>query len=207
MPSRFLEKNYTEESFYHVFNRGVEKRDIFIDGQDYRYFLGLLERYLQNEPATDKTGRSLPNYSKEIELLAYCLMPNHIHLLVYQIDKDAMQKFMRSLCTSYSMYFNKKYKRVGKLFQDRYKAVLVDEEGYFTHISRYIHLNPLDVGKDYKTYPYSSLKYWIGDEKADWLKPEKGVALFGARGEYGNFLEDYEEHKAELDEIKGLLKE
>ena len=80
------------------------------------------------------------------------------------------------------MYFNKKYKRVGKLFQDRYKAVLVDEEGYFTHISRYIHLNPLDVGKDYKTYPYSSLKYWIGDEKADWLKPEKGVALFGARG-------------------------
>lgn len=207
MPSRYIQKDYAEESFYHVFNRGVEKRVIFIDNQDYRYFLGLLERYLSSEQAIDKTGRTLPNYSKEIELLAYCLMPNHIHLLLYQIKNDSMQRFMKSLCTSYSMYFNRKYKRVGKLFQGRYKAVLIDEEGYFTHISRYIHLNPLDIGADYKSYEYSSLSNWVGKNTNNWLKPEKGLAQFDQPSSYMSFLEDYEESKAELDEIKDLLKE
>lgn len=208
MPSRHIEKTYAEDSFYHVFNRGVEKRNIFIEDIDYKYFLHLFERYLNNEKKLDKYYREAPSYSENIELVAYCLMPNHFHMLVYQKDKDAMQKFMRSIGTAYSMYFNKKYKRVGNLFQDRYKAVLINDNSYFAHISRYIHLNPLDIKKDFRLYPYSSLNAWIEDtQRPNWLKPGRVQCQFKNSADYLDFLESYKEIKADLDIIKKDLKE
>jgi len=209
MPSRHIEKVYADDAFYHVFNRGVEKRIIFQEDADYTYFTSLFSRYLGPEQQRDAKYRMSPNYSAELELLAYCLMPNHFHLMVYQRDKDAMQKFMRSLCTAYSMYFNNKYSRVGSLFQDRYKAVRIAEASYYTHISRYIHLNPLDMGENYLKYPHSSLQYWIGSNSAcpGWLKPSKAKEEFNSSQEYLVFLEDYREVKDELDNIKKSLKE
>lgn len=209
MPSKHVEKLYAEDTFYHVFNRGVEKRNIFLDESDYVYFISLFNRYLGSSEKFDTSHRLIPNYSKSLELVAYCLMPNHFHLLVYQKDKDSMQIFMRSVCTAYSMYFNKKYERVGTLFQDRYKAVLIDDDSYFTHISRYIHLNPLDVGEDYLAYPYSSLSYWVGsaENRPEWLKPDRVIGEFSSPQEYLDFLSDYKEVKAELKQIKKSLKE
>ncbi|OGM14318.1 hypothetical protein A3A76_00025 [Candidatus Woesebacteria bacterium RIFCSPLOWO2_01_FULL_39_23] len=197
MTQRYRVKTYVEDAYYHVFNRGVEKRTIFEDDNDYSLYLHLLKYYLSPEnqglfhPSENYATyniirpRPLTNLSNEIDLLAYCLMPNHFHLLIKQKTKNGMTKLLRSISTTYAMYFNKKYDRVGPLFQGRYKAALVDNDNYLIHISRYIHLNPLDLaltGTDPVNYPYSSFAYYVGKKQADWLKPNKVLELFKKDG-------------------------
>ncbi len=173
-----------------------------MDDKDKAVFLALLKRYLGESLSKNDRKVERPNYSDEIDLLAFCLMNNHFHLFVYQdTDEVSITKFMRSLCTSYSMYFNKRHKRVGPLFQQRYKAVRIVDDAQFIHISRYIHLNP----KDYKNYEWSSYKYYQGQKQADWLKPDKIMALFGSVKEYETFVEDYIGTKEELDSLKDEL--
>ena len=101
MPAKNSIKLYLENGYYHIYNRGAGKSEIFLDDQDYRVFLHFLEKYLD-----PKSERSL---AREIKLLAYCLMPNHFHLFVHQMTKDGIIKFMRALGTSYSIYFNNKH--------------------------------------------------------------------------------------------------
>ncbi len=108
-----------------------------------------------------------------------------------------MIEFMRSLMTSYSMYFNRKYKRVGPVFQSRYKASRISTDEYLDHISRYIHLNP----REWENYPYSSFRYYRGDSEVDWLLPGKILELFPGTEQYIEFVKDYEGYKEMLDEI------
>ncbi len=198
MPSRNVIKVDAPDSYYHIYARGSGKLPVFLEPKDFEYFEGLLARYFATMPAHGKFGYIYPNYKNQIELLAYCLMSNHFHLLVYQIDAKFMAKFMRSLMTSYSRYFNLKYKRTGPLFESRYKASQISQQDYLEHISRYIHLNP----RYWKRYPYSSLKYYMGDKSADWLKNDRISSLFESSDKYFSFLEDYEEHKQILEDIK-----
>ncbi len=208
MPSRHIQKLYAPDTYYHVFNRGVEKRDVFLDDSDYDFFLLLLQRYLGPDTQQDAKYRQQPNYSKSVSLAAYCLMPNHFHLLLFQSDIDGMQKLMTSIGIAYSSYFNKKYKRVGKLFQSRYKAAPVQEHQYYTHISRYIHLNPLDINRNYIDYPYSSVKTWLGmKEQPSWLNIHEARSTFTSVTDYKKFLEDHIGAKAELKAIKRDLRE
>lgn len=201
MPSRNTVRKFAPESYYHVYNRGVNKRSIFKDDQDYVVFMGLLKRYLDPKNSdTDKFGRSYPNFAKEISLNAFCLMPNHFHLLIYQENERSITGFLKSLSTAYTMYFNKKYKRVGHLFQDRYKASLLDNDPYLLHISRYIHLNP----KKYLNWEYSSLPYYKNEKHASWVKPQPILDLFEGTS-YMNFLADYEDYRDMLAEIKYSL--
>ena len=200
MPSRNIVKLLASESFYHVYARGASKQTIFLDDSDFQYFLGLFARYLSVNVTLGKTGIPYPNFSKRIHLLAYCLMGNHFHLLIWQEDKTAMPNFMRSVMTSYSRYFNLKYKRSGALFESRYKASLIDQGNYLEHISRYIHLNP----RYWRRYRYSSLPYYFM-ERPEWLMPNKIESIFETRAEYLQFLKDYTEQKAMLDEIKYCL--
>lgn len=221
MPSKNRIKIFVENGFYHVYNRGVEKRDIFMDEQDYLVFLSFLKSYLSPpsdhflHPVSQVTGsdpvrlRVLGSYFKSVKLLAYCLMPNHFHLLLQQVPKNGMTEFMRALSTSYVMYFNKKYERVGTLFQGIYKAAIVDTDTYLLHLTRYIHLNPFEMtgemtGSDpVKTsgYPYSSYAYYLGLKHAQWVKPSLVLSFFrSARREhfsdylsYQDFVEDYAE--------------
>lgn len=183
------------DSYYHVYNRGVEKRVVFLDGSDYEVFLNLLKRYLTSEEVTDNKGRIYANYYGQVELLAFCLMPNHYHLLFYVIDEEALPQLLHAVNGSYVRYFNEKYKRVGPLFQDRYKASQIFNESYLTHISRYIHLNP----RDWRHWSYSSLPYYIGDAEADWVIPDRSKDLVS---DYLKFVEDYEDYKATLDAAK-----
>lgn len=201
MPTKNRVKIYVPEAYYHIYNRGVNKRKIFLDEQDYSVFLSLLKRYLSNNRSPNKYGETYEDLSDEIILLAYCLMPNHVHLLVFQINVSGMTNLMRRVFTSYSMYFNKKYKRVGNLFQDAYKARLVESDGYLHHISRYVHLNP----DNWRKYAYSSIGYYVGSKKTDWLKTEPILDLFKNKKEYSNFLSDYEDYKRSLDAVKHLL--
>ena len=202
MPSKNLIREYAPESYYHIYNRGVEKRKIFLDDNDYIVFLGLLKRYLAPEPKFDRQDRLYANYSENLELLAYCLMPNHFHLLIYQHDNlEAFTKLMRRVSLSYTIYFNKRYKRVGHLFQSHFKAKKIDNDIYLQHISRYIHLNP----RDYETYKWSSLPYFLDGSEADWVKPGRILELFWSKQDYLWFIDDYKDYKTSLSAIKSNL--
>ncbi|MDP3888441.1 MAG: transposase, partial [bacterium] len=185
MAARNSRKDYSPDTYYHIYNRGVEKRLIFQDEQDYAVFLSYLKTYLlpKDENKLHQTLANpnitcrerekilqeirLNNFNQEITLLSYCLMPNHFHLLVKQESSSGIDKFMNSLGVRYSMFFNKKYKRVGSLFQDVYKAVRVESEEQLLYLTSYIHRNPLeqspaskeDVLRAYTRYPSSYPEY------------------------------------------------
>ena len=202
MPSRNLVRDFAPDTYYHVYNRGVEKRTIFLDEQEYTVFLGLLKKYLtgHNHNPNNRHKRSSTDLSAHASLLAYCLMPNHFHLLLYQKSEQGVTQLLRRVSTGYAMYFNQRYKRVGGLFQSRFKASAINADSYLHHISRYIHMNP----KDYKTWPYSSFRYYDGTGKsATWLNTAPILELFeNDPNQYQTFLEDYLDTKKELDELK-----
>ncbi len=201
MPGRNIRKVDVADSYYHVYARGVNKQKIFLDTDDYKFFLSLLKRYLSRSEATTRRGAQYPKLYEDIELLAYCLMTNHFHLLVYQISEQGMMQLMRRVMTSYSGYFNRKYSRRGPLFESRYRASRINNETYLLHISRYIHLNPTD----WRGYNYSSLRSYLDTAPPDWLTTIRVTGLFSSRNEYLQFLESYEQNKTELDIIKHVL--
>lgn len=198
MPRRNVIKQDAADSFQHAYARGHSRHKIFIDEEDYITFLKLLERYLSPEEAKDPYGVSYPNFYNKVDLLAYVLMPNHFHLLVYQRHPGEMGRFMQSLLTSYSRYFNKKYKRSGSLFESRYKASMISDESYLEHISRYIHLNP----KFWHDYEYSSLPYYLQRDEVSWVRPKRITDIFETPAEYLKFMEDYVDQK----KLKEILK-
>lgn len=214
MPRKNSLKIYVTNGYYHIYNRGVEKRTVFEDQQDYKVFLGYLKYSLSEPPNRNKFTKTftlkgepfkgvprLPkNYSNKIELLAYCLMPNHFHLLIKQNDSFSIMSFMNSIITRYTMYFNKKHDRVGSLFQGVYRAVLINDEPYLLHLSRYIHLNPFEYTKDLM-FAYSSYVDYLGLRKTKWLKPGIVLNLFKNRvgiefkkiNNYKDFVEKYKQ--------------
>lgn len=177
--------------------------DIFREDEDYVYMLHLLKRHLSEEPSFDKNGREIKNYSSEIDLIAFCLMPNHYHFVVYLKEADGLERLMRSVMTSYSMYFNKKYARVGTLFQNHFLASRITDESYFWHISRYVHLNPVEItGGQYADYPFSSYEYFMGNKSAEWVHPEYFVETEADRVQYRRFMDDYVERRDLLKAIE-----
>lgn len=198
MPSRNVLKLDIPESFYHVYARGASRQEIFLEDNDYQYFLGLIHRYLSNEEVKNSAGIPYEKLGDDLDVLCYCLMPNHFHLLLFQNEVGIMQRLMRGVMTSYSRYFNTKYRRSGSLFESRYKASRISSQSYLEHISRYIHLNP----REWREYPYSSLGQYLGAKGWDWLKPEKILELFDSRMQYEKFVSDYESAQRELEIIK-----
>ncbi|MBI4022501.1 MAG: transposase [Candidatus Andersenbacteria bacterium] len=159
---------FANGEIYHVYNRGVEKREVFMENKDYFRFIHDLYEFNDTRPAPASNTRfsidrpsqlnaadiqqSLevghPKFGTRkllVHLLAFCLMPNHYHLLVRQINEGGVSKFMQKIGTGYTNYFNEKNKRVGPLFQGKFKAVHIATEAHFIHIPHYIHLNPLDL--------------------------------------------------------------
>lgn len=207
MPTRNVVKVYGSDQYYHVYNRGVDKMDIFRSDEDSNYFMYLLKRSLGSEIMKDKSGRAYNNYAEKVELNAFCLMPNHFHLLVYLKEADGLTEFMRSVMTAYSGYFNKKYCRKGPLFQNTFLASRVTRESYFWHITRYIHLNPMDIGQDWREYEYSSVRDYLQEAENDWVHPERFVTSEVESRRYEKFLEDYTDMHTTLALIKAELAE
>lgn len=190
MPKRNAVKEYGAGEYYHVYNRGNSRMDIFREAEDYLFMLSLFKRYLavRNKGSLHIDGHQRPNYSDKVELVAYCLMPNHYHLMVYLLDASGLEGMMRSVMTAYSMYFNRKYKHSGSLFEGRFLASRIKTDAYYWQVSRYIHLNPLDIKKDYRSYPYSSVQYYVGNWQASWMHPEHVVSSGEMRESYAQEL-------------------
>lgn len=229
MPAKNLIRIDLENSYYHIYNRGVEKRIIFEDEQDYKVFLKYLKDYLSPppDPAQSKKSFTLQglsfkgipyqtkNHFGKVELVAYGLVPNHFHFMMHQIEKGAIEKFTRSLLTRYSMYFNKKYDRVGSLFQGPYKSVMIENENYLLHLSRYIHLNPKEYSKNLAE-AYSSYAEYLGIRHTSWVKPGAVLQYFDKaksdfmRGTntYKDFVEKYDsENSGSESFLEGLILE
>ncbi|MBU1256230.1 transposase [Patescibacteria group bacterium] len=144
-------------SYYHVYNRGNRKQNIFFTGRDYSRFISKMREY------KNSTG---------VEIICYCLMPNHIHLLAKPNMDESLSNFMLRLSTSHSKYLNIKYNLVGSLFQGRFKTVLIDNENYFKHLIRYIHINPLSLSLSLdKLHKYKWSSY------GNYLNPQKSSLL------------------------------
>lgn len=197
MPSKNSVKQYLENAYYHIYNRGVEKRTIFLDSQDYNVFQQYLRDYLQpkdinalqNQLTDPQTGYKekdkikkllrLNNFFGKIEVVAYCLMSNHFHFLIKQAAPVSIDEFMNSLATRYTMYFNRKYKRVGSLYQDVYKAVPVETDEQLLHLSRYIHKQALATqGDALQGYKPSSYPEYMGQRVTEWVQPEEVLSFF-----------------------------
>ncbi len=215
MPSKNAIKTYVKNGIYHIYNRGVEKRDIFLDKQDYNIFLHYLKSYLLPIEQQDKA--KLPfsirhsnsfDLPKEIRLLAYCLMPNHFHFMIKQLTERTIAEFMKRLGNAYVEYFNKKYDRQGSLFQGRYKACLVENEIYFLYLSSYIHRNPLEMFsrlsaeqkiKKLREFQYSSYPDYLNSRNTPWVHKDEIMSVFREKGEsiesglnsYRKFVEEY----------------
>jgi putative transposase len=140
------------DEYYHILNRGVDKREIFMNDEDrYRFLHNLYEfndkNYVINpfSRRVDTCGHPVATSerNKLVEIICFCLMPNHFHFILKQLQENGISKFMHKLGQGYSHYFNGKYDRSGALFQGKFKSVHVSSDEQLTHLSRYIHvLNP-----------------------------------------------------------------
>jgi REP element-mobilizing transposase RayT len=212
-----------EGGYYHIYNRGVEKREIFQDSQDYEIYIAYIEDYLRPKNSNDIYKRlnvpgikawekerllkllRMNNYCETIDLMAYCLMPNHFHLFLKQNAVGSIYKFINSLNTRYVMYFNKKYKRVGHLFQSRYKAVLITNEAQYLHLSRYIHKQALAVPNASEYGQPSSYPEYIGKRNTPWVHPEEILSFFSKSTpslSYERFVSEYDSFHLEADDLE-----
>ena len=155
-----------EGGLYHIYSRGNNRQRIFLSDDDYRKFLAQLERQKRN----------LPFY-----LYAYCLMPNHFHLLIERRE-DFISQIMQRLLTAYCQYHNRKYGKCGHLLQGRYKAILCQSDQYLAELVRYIHLNPVraKIVRNPEDYPYSSHRSYLGLKQSPLADVEPVLRYFGA---------------------------
>ena len=176
------DSSFANREFYHVYNRGVEKRNIFLDDKDKWRFLTLL-LILQGRAFIPQMGRLIPivkhsmldnkvklednEYFKDtlttrmVELVCFCMMPNHFHLILQQLQDGGISSFMQRLGDSYTKYFNIRYERTGHLFGGTFQSRHIDQNEYLTYLSAYIHMNPRELKawrKKEIQYPWSSFQ-------------------------------------------------
>jgi len=209
VPSKYVVRNFRKNAYYHIFNQGVEKRDIFQDENDYRLFQYYLLAYLRPIEEVLEMDPDIPlrltskSLAEETELLAYCLMPNHFHLLIKQKTEDAIPKLLKQLTNAYTLYFNEKHDRVGGLMQGRYKAVEVGDEKLFIHLARYIHLNPLSGGivKSLDEHRWSSYPDYLEGKAGVPAAKEKILSYFPSVGAFKGFHEDQADYAKNIEKI------
>ena len=198
---------FVNNSYYHVFNRGVEKRKIFLNDKDLQRFIETLEHCL-----SDKRKPSLrhqnpiakTNIENPIETVAFCLMPSHFHLLVRQNLERGIETYLGRLSNSYAKYFNTKYKREGSLFQGPFKSVRIDSDEQLLHLSRYIHLNPVVSGlvEDPSAYKWSSYNSYLKPEVESFVNPQIVLGQFATSEAYRQFTLDQIDYGKKLEELK-----
>jgi len=198
--------------YYHIYNRGVDKMDIFKNSYDFKRFIKTMLYYQIAGPKPRfslfaPTTNLLDESKKNVEIICFCLMPNHFHFLLKQLVDKGITEFISKLSNSYTKYFNIKKGRVGYLFQGEFKSVLVGTNEQLLHLSRYVHLNPLvsDLTKNLNEYTWSSYPEYLG------LTPQKNCTKeiildqFKSKEYYKNFTLDQESYGRDLEIIKHQL--
>lgn len=181
---------------YHIYNRGVDKRTIFLDQRDAQRFFQSMEKFNSAEPIGSLylnsfrklSGRTAKSEKKLVDIIAYCLNPNHFHLILRQLAKDGISEYMKRLGGGYAWYFNNKYKRSGVLFQGRYKAIHINSNRYLLYVSAYVNLN--NRAHSLKNPLRSSWQEYTDKGKSGPCKKEIILTQFENTAEYIDFAED-----------------
>jgi putative transposase len=212
MPAKNTIRLFTENGIYHIYNRGINKTEIFLDDEDYKIFLYYL--FIYAAPLEDVIKRypqlsiriRKKNLSEEIDILTYCLMPNHFHLMMKQSTKNGISKFMKQISNAYTRYFNQKYNRVGPLFQGRYKAAKIETDEQLIHVSRYIHLNPVIAGitSSIRNDRWTSFRNYLIHQEKGFVNTELVLSFFKSPKDYEVFVLDRISYGRQLNKIKHL---
>jgi REP element-mobilizing transposase RayT len=200
------DKIFAPNNYYHIYNRGNGRMVIFKDDEDRKFFILRLRENLFPKPQegsplggasiaaeaahTPYLRKSLP--PEAFCLICYCLMPNHLHLLIKQNGIILISKLIAKVCTGYSMYFNKKYKTVGHVFQDCFKSVLIGDDSQLLWTSAYIHNNPKTAGlvSELKDYRWSSYLDYAGLRQGNLCNKNFILDMAGGQEAYKKFVED-----------------
>ncbi len=211
------------EQIYHVYNRGVAKQNIFHDKRDYSRLMDLLEYYrftkpplrfshfnrLANIPKKEIWDKFMKRSQPLVEILSFCFMPNHLHLLLKQVKEKGISIFMANMLNSFSRYFNTRHHRVGPLFQANFKAVRIESDEQLVHVNRYIHLNPvtsyLVETNKLGDYQWSSLSHFLGQSSMNFIESSYILNRFKKIASYRKFLLDQVDYQRKLQEIKHLV--
>jgi len=216
---------FAENEFYHLYNRGVDKRTVFLSKDEYDRFVGYL--YLMNDernlrPANYFVGKRpekiFTSYRRApiVAIGAYCLMPNHFHILITPLVEGGISKFMHRLQTAYTMFFNEKHHRTGSLFEGTFRARHADEDDYLKYLFSYIHLNPAQLfDNDWEKasnpqlatlslrvseYQYSSVGEYITG-KFTVTSPQHFPKYFAGKKDMKSFMDSWLKCKREFGEF------
>lgn len=202
---------------YHIFNRGTDRRKIFLGPSYYSRFIttldhclkynypySLLKRQLQKAETPQERDNVLSELENKriepiVDIISFCLMPNHYHLTLKQLVDNGITNFIHRICTSYAGYFNIRQNRSGRLFEGPFKAVEIESENQLIHLTRYHHLNPKKIGLNTEAliaYPWSSFSTYLGRNKFSFVNTGTALASFSRPKEYLNFV------LAEIDEFE-----
>jgi putative transposase len=173
MPHRNI--NFWSNHYYHIYNRGVNKQTIFFEEDHYSICLRLIRKYLS---------------ICSVELLAWCLMPNHYHFIVWTELENGISRFIQVVFNAYVQSLNKRIERKGPLFEGRFKHVLIDEQTYLMQLCRYIHLNPVKAGlvRKPEEWAFSDYLEWTGKRTPGSTKANMIKDCFGGFEEYKAFV-------------------
>lgn len=203
---------FANQQIYYIFNRGVDKRTIYLDKRDYRRFIESINYYrIKNPPARfsfkkrQTSAKKITANIPLVEILSFCLMPKRFHILARQIEDKGITNFISRLCNSYARYFNTRYKRAGPLFQGSFKAIRVEDDEQLLHLSRHIHLNPLTgyLVKNLRAYQFSSYPEYL-NLAAGFCQKEAVLDYFESSKHYETFVlnqADYAKSLKEKEEI------
>ena len=212
------------EEYYHIFNRGVARQPTFFSKRDYSRFLLCLSYYRFNElpfrlskflqiQARDRYSilkKLEVENNLAVEIIAFCLMPNHFHILLQQKTNGGISKFVRQITDSHTRYINTKYDRVGPLFQGAFKVVHVETNEQLLHLSRYIHLNPLVSfivkDDDFLSFPWSSLQNYLNGGSTN-INTLPVLEQFKSSSDYLSFVLNQTDYAKQLAEIRHLTHE
>jgi len=211
--------NFAPGECYHIYNRGNEKQKIFKDKADYNRFILLLYYANSVEPVHIQSikkdlkifhGQSLKKMNEKGETLvdigAWCLMPNHFHILIKEKENGGISKFLLKLATGYSMYFNKRYDRIGSLLQGSFKAEHVGDDNYLKYLFSYIHLNPIKLFQsDWKERGIKDsakaidfLKSYYYSSYLDYLNDNRGYRFILNKEPFPEYFEEVEDFNKEI---------
>jgi putative transposase len=169
---------FAQGEYYHIYNRGCGRENIFRESENYLYLLRLVQK-------------KLPQF--QVTFIAYCLMPNHYHFLLRQNTDISVGNFVQSVFNSYSKAFNKRYKRSGTLFEGPFQAKHINKQEYLIHLCRYIHRNPVDAGLviSPEEWPFSDYCNWIGVKESTHIDKDFIENIFYSAKEYKTFVKEF----------------
>jgi len=221
MPRRLVP--LVNNEVYHIYNQGQDKRPTFTDHREYSRALTAISFYRYKTSIKLSTFLNLPpdeseifissqlnEMHKQVAILSFCLMPNHFHFLVKQLNNNGISRFAGNFQNSYTKYFNTKRERKGSLFLDQFKAVRIETDEQLIHTSRYIHLNPyssyvVKTIKETLNYPWSSLREYVYPSISDISDKNLILSFFKNSNAFKDFVLDNASYQRELEKIKHLV--